>query len=362
MENITIRPDVAAEGQPALGERAGHRVAICIIARNEADAIGGLIDQLAAQSLVAGEAVSRILVVSNGSSDATAARATSALARAFADGGPIWSVHDTPVGGKARSWNLAVHELLGSDLDIAIFLDADIELAGTRVLTELVSRLAGDPALLAMSGFPLKHIARKKHKSLVDLFSLRVSSQTPAPHVINGSLYAARMSELRKIWLPVPTPGEDGALSAMIHTSGFTHAPRFETIARMPHPTHYFEAHSIAGFFVHEQRMTLGTTINGWIFEHLWAGEHSTHVGECIRAWNEDDPDWIDRIIAREVAGKWWALPPRMLSWRLHNLRGVGLRKAVTRVPFSLAATLLNLGPCFVANRLIKRRGAAGHW
>lgn len=351
-----------AEAEPALAERKGNRVAICIIARNEADTIGGLIDQLAGQSLVSVDGVSRILVVSNGSSDATAAKASAALSRGFADGGPIWSVHDTPIGGKARSWNLAVHELLDGDLDIAIFLDADIELAGEHVLAELVDRLAGDPVLLAVSGFPLKNIARKAHKTLIDRFSLRISSQTPAPHAINGSLYAARMSELRKIWLPVPTPGEDGALSAMIHTGGFTHPPRFETIARMPHPTHYFEAHSIAGFFAHERRMTLGTTINGWIFEHLWAGEHRDHVGERIRSWNEDEPDWIDRIIAREVAGKWWALPPRMLSWRLHNLKGVGWRKALARAPFSLAATFLNLGPCIAANRLIKRRGAASHW
>lgn len=350
------------EAELALAERKSPRVAICIIARNEAAAIGGLIDQLAAQSLVAGEGVSRIVVVSNGSSDATTARASAALVRSFADGGPVWSVHDTPIGGKARSWNLAVHELLGSDLDIAVFLDADIELASPYVLTELVDRLAGDPVLLAVSGFPLKHIARKTHKTLVDRFSLRVSSQTPVPHAINGSLYAAHMSELRKIWLPVPTPGEDGALSAMLHTGGFTHPPRFETIARMPNPTHYFEAHSVAGFFSHERRMTLGTTINGWIFEHLWAGERREHVGERIRCWNEDEPDWIERIIARKVAGKWWALPPRMLSWRLDNLKGVGWRKVLVRAPFSFAATLLNLGPCIAANRLIKRRGAASHW
>src|SRR3546814_5264467 len=72
--------------------------------------------------------------------------------------------------------------------------------------------------------------------------------------------------------------------------------------------------------------MTLGTTINGWIFEHLWAGGYRRHVGPLIRHWNEHDPSWIDRIVAANVAGKRWALPSRMLSWRLHNLKGIGWR------------------------------------
>src|SRR3546814_19527807 len=104
--------------------------------------------------------------------------------------------------------------------------------------------------------------------------------------------------------------------------------------------------------------MTLGTTINGWIFEHLWAGGYRRHVGPLIRHWNEHDPSWIDRIVAANVAGKRWALPSRMLSWRLHNLKGIGWRKALVRAPFSVAATILNLWPCPQATRLNKTPGA----
>lgn len=338
------------------------RIGICIIARNEAARIGGLVQQLAAQTLFTSGRSIDLLVVSNASDDGTAAAADAALAAAFADRPVRTHVHDTPLGGKARTWNLAVHELLDPGLDIAIFLDADIELAGDDVLAALLSRLAGDPALRAVSGYPVKDIARKRRKSLVDRFSLGVSNQTPAPHAINGSLYAARMAELLKIWLPVPTPGEDGVLSAMIHTDGFTHPPRLELIARMAAPTHYFEAHSVVGFFRHERRMTVGTAVNGWIFEHLWAGRHQRHVGALIRHWNAHDPQWIEHIVAGHVVGKRWALPPRMLSWRLHNLRGVGVGRAVLRAPFSLAATLLNLWPCIEANRMLRKGGAAGYW
>lgn len=339
-----------------------RRIAICIIARNEADTIGNIVGQLASQTIVASRQVDQILVVSNGSSDATAAVAEAALDKAFASAPIDAMVHDTPVGGKARAWNLAVHELLDPGADFVIFMDADIELADHDVLETLVCRLAQDRDVEAVSGFPVKDIARKSRKSLIDRFSLAISNQTPAPHALNGSLYAARMSELRRIWLPVPTPGEDGVLSAMIHTGGFTHPPLMARIVRVDQPTHYFEAHNIRGFFAHECRMTLGTAINGWIFERLWAGQYSRHVGELVRDWNQHDPEWIERLVRCHVAGRWWALPPRMLAWRLYNLRGVGWRRALLRMPFSIAATILNIWPCVAANRKLKRRGAASHW
>lgn len=354
MGNTTISPDRVPE--------SAARISICIIARNEAATIGALVRQLAAQTIFSGFDDVDLLVVSNGSDDGTAASAERAIALSFGDRALRARVHDTPLGGKARSWNLAVHDLLDPDREIVVFLDADISLAHDRVLGDLVSRLLQDQQLLAVSGYPLKDTSRKANKTLVDRFSLKISSQTPAPHAINGSLYAARMSELLKIWLPVPTPGEDGALTAMIHTDGFSSPPRPDFVARMTEPTHYFEAHSVSGFFQHERRMTVGTTINGWIFEHLWAGNHDRHVGTIIRAWNEDDPRWIDRLVAQKTAGRIWALPPRMLSWRLHNLKGAGFRKAIARAPFSVAATLLNLWPCVQANRMIKRQGAAGYW
>ena len=346
----------------ARDEMIGLRIAICVIARNEASTIGALIAQLAQQTLLVDHANVDLLVLSNGSDDGTAEKAQAAIDVELGATKVRSLVHDTAEGGKARSWNLAVHDLIDPANDIAIFLDADIEFAHERVLRELVERLVGQEGLLAVSGFPVKDIARKSRKTVIDRFSLTVSRQSPALNAINGSLYAARVRELLKIWLPVPTPGEDGVLSAMIHTNGFSEPARLERIERMPTPTHYFEAHSVAGFFKHERRMTLGTTINGWIFEHLWAGRYKHHAGALIRDWNARDPEWIDRLVADKVGDKIWALPPRMLSWRLNNLKGVGLRRALVRAPFSIGATILNLWPSIEANRMLKQKGAARYW
>ena len=338
------------------------RLAFCIIARNEAARIGALIASLAQQTIIADGHTIQVVVVSNDCSDNTAAVAKTALQQAFACRGIDTLVHETPHGGKARSWNLAVHDLLDPDADVALFMDADIEFIEDNVLSAMLDELGANESVLAVSGYPLKDIAKKSHKSLVDLFSLKISSQTPAPHSINGSLYAARMAELKKIYLPVPTPGEDGLLSAMLHSEGFSQPVELQRIKRMAHPTHYFEAHSIGGFFRHEQRMTVGTTINGWIFEALWAGTYSQHVGQLIHEWNRNDPDWVDRLVADKVGNRRWALPPRMLFWRLNNLREGDLLGRLARLPFSLTATLLNIWPCIAANRILRQRGSASYW
>ncbi|MEH6757970.1 MAG: glycosyltransferase [Parasphingorhabdus sp.] len=337
-------------------------VSLCIIAMNEQDTIAGLIRSVAEQTVLSEGYDFEFVVVSNGCTDNTAQVAQAALEESFGETSVRIRVHDTPDAGKSRSWNLAVHSILDAATDIIVFMDADIELIDANVIRDLVWKLANEERLSAVSGWPVKDIAKKSSKSLIDRFSLKISSQTPAPHSINGSLYAGRAKELRKAWLPVPTPGEDGFLSAMLHTEGFSQAAQFERIQRFDRPTHYFEAHSISGFFHHEQRMTIGTTVNGWLCEKFWAEEHVRHIGPVIRDFNENDPQWVNNVVASKVAGKTWALPPRLLTWRLHNLRNAGFMKAAARVPFSILATLLNIWPCIQANRALKRQGSASIW
>jgi glycosyltransferase involved in cell wall biosynthesis len=337
-------------------------ISLCIIAKDESATIAKLIQSVAAQSLLHRSCDFEFVVICNGCSDNTAEVAQRALENAFGATSVAFRVHDAAEAGKARSWNLAVHQILNPAAETIIFMDADIHIADTNVLADLATKLSAGDDVAAVSGWPVKDIALKPNKSIIDRFSLRISSQTPAPHSVNGSLYAVRADHLKNIWLPVPTPGEDGFLSAMIHTDGFSHPARLERIQRADRPTHYFEAHSVMGFFRHERRMTIGTTINGWICEKMWAGNHSSPAGPVIRDWNENEPMWVSKLVSSKVAGRFWALPPRLLTWRLHNLRGVGLAKALTRAPFSIVATLLNIWPCIQANRALKRQGSAHIW
>ena len=337
-------------------------LSICIIAKDEEDSIGSVIQQISRQTILRSASAAEILVISNGCTDRTTEYAREAFSNAYWPVCVETRVHDLVEAGKARSWNEAVHNLISKASQIALFVDADVELRENSVLEDLVDELEKNEDAVAISGWPLKGIARKDRKSVVDKFSLKISSQTQYPHSINGSLYAAKVTSLRKIWLPVPIPGEDGMLSAMIKTEGFTHPPRENLICRAPKPTHFYEAHSVQGFFRHEQRMVIGTTINGWIFEHFWAGQHTRHVGETVRELNQLRPDWVNELVSRKVGNRKWILPMRLLTWRLSNLRDVSPWKAIGRAPFSIGATLLNIWPCIRANRTLRRQSAANYW
>ena len=337
-------------------------ISICVIAKNEADSIGVLIRNMATQTVFCQSDDFEFVVICNGCEDNTAEVAAGELEKAFVGTNVRSHIHDTPISGKARSWNLAVHEVLDPTADIIVFMDSDIQLKDNEVIADLISKLLANANTSAISGWPVKDAALKKHKSIIDRFSLQVSSQTPAPNSINGSLYVGRAGDFQKIWLPVPTAGEDGFLSAMIHTQGFTEPPMLDRIQRADRPTHYYETHTILGFVRHERRITVATTINGWIFERLWADDHSSHAGKLIKHWNENDPLWVSKLVSTKVVGRSWALPPRLLIWRLYNLRGVSFSTFCKRVPYSIAATMLNIWPAILANKAIKNEDVANIW
>lgn len=108
-------------------------VAVCIPARNEAATIGAIVKLVA--RLRGGGAVDDLVVVDDGSTDATAATARAAGARVVsADGGP----------GKGQALRRAVTETAA---DVLVFLDADVVNFTERYVTALTSALLADPGL-----------------------------------------------------------------------------------------------------------------------------------------------------------------------------------------------------------------------
>ena len=337
-------------------------ISVCVIAKDEANSIAQLIESVATQTVFLGHDEFEFVIVCNGCTDDTASVAKLTLNKVFGGTKVKFRVYDTQEAGKSRSWNLAVHKILDPSADIFVFMDADIHINDTEVIAHLLWKLSVDPNVTAVSGWPVKDAALKKRKSVLDHISLTISSQTLPPHAVNGSLYVGLAAELRKIWLPVPTPGEDGFLSAMIHTQGFLKKPEPNRIQRADRPTHYYETHTVAGYLRHERRITIATAINGWIFEKLWEQNSTAHAGNLIQNWNERDPLWVSRLVSSKVSKKRWALPARLLTWRLGNLRGVGLKTFWIRAPLSITATILNIWPTIQANEVIKRSDAASIW
>lgn len=338
------------------------RLAALVFAKNEAASIPVLIAQLKQQTLFHRDnIVIDVHVVANGCTDNTAQSATDASPQLAATNANL-TVHDLKQGGKSRSWNIAVHDFVDRQAELLLFIDSDIKFCSETILDELVTKLVDTTNASACSGYPVKDILLKNRKSLLDRFSLAVSSEGQATGAINGSLYVVRAEAVSNVWLPDETPGEDGFLNAMLTTHGFTEAPEPGTVVSMPRPTHYYKAHKATDFVMHERRMIVGTMINCWIFEHLWSLGLSEPAGPFIREWNTNRPDWVERVIQQRTLAKKWVISNDVTFGRLRMRKDEAIWRWPLRLAYGGLATLLTIPPAIAANRRLKQVGAASTW
>ncbi len=177
-------------------------VAVAIFAHQEERRIATC---LASLPLDRADTIFHVLV--NGSTDATVARARQAAGmRANV------IVHDLHPGGKSRTWNRFVHDMLTGEEQAAIFLDGDAEIAAGSI-DALAAALAADPSANAAAGMPLNGRQAATYRAMLseerglfgDLYAL------------SGPFLAAiRAGGLR---LPDDLIGDDGLVAAWAHTN-----------------------------------------------------------------------------------------------------------------------------------------------
>jgi len=153
----------------------------------------------------------RFHVLVNGSTDATAIRARDA-----AGGRANVLVHDIAMGGKSRTWNRFVHDLLNGDEDAAIFLDGDAEIAPGSI--DALARALGESDANAAAGMPRNGRMASHYRYL-----LREEGG------LFGDLYAVSGTFLgriraRGLRLPQDLIGDDGLVAAWAHTDLATDA------------------------------------------------------------------------------------------------------------------------------------------
>ena len=134
----TWQPLTVAE---ALARKGALRIAVCLPARNEEGTVGGIVGTIRDELMGAGGLVDELIVIDDGSTDATASVAIDAGARVVPNAARCH-------GKGAALWT----SVQATDADLIVWCDADLlEFTGTYVLG-LVTPLLSDPSVVFVKG------------------------------------------------------------------------------------------------------------------------------------------------------------------------------------------------------------------
>jgi len=342
------------------------------MAWNEAGHIGATIEAFFGQTLLcqAPEGVESVefTVVANGCTDDTvgAARAAfDACAAKVGDARVHCKTADIKMPGKSNAWNRYVHELSDPAADYLFLADADIWFRDPETMWKMVSALQADPEADVAVDMALKDIQFKEKKSLVERISAtRSAIWTSGPPVLCGHLYCARSAALRAIWLPTGLFLEDQFLNMMVVTKSLGDVPRETRVIRAADASHVFGAYtSLRDIFGHELSMAIGSVVNAMIYDHLLRLPLDVNRAEYVRQRNEEDPDWLAKLIKSWLAEQpYWVMPSPFSLRRFRRLRGVPLTQLAVRAPVALMAAILDTAVFMAGNRAIRKGRRAVSW
>ena len=176
-------------------------VAVAIFAHQEEKRIATCLGSL---PLDRADTLFHVLV--NGTTDVTVARA-----REAAGGRSNVIVHDIAAGGKSRTWNHLIHDLLNGSEQAVVFLDGDAEIQSGSI-DALVADLAAHPHANAAAGMPVNGRMAQTYRR-----NLRADGG------LFGDLYALSglfvgAIRMRGLRLPDDLIGDDGLVAAWAHT------------------------------------------------------------------------------------------------------------------------------------------------
>lgn len=329
------------------------RVDIGIFAHNEAAGIAAMLARLLAQDIFSDAGfLARVMVLANGCSDDTVARAGVAGVE----------VVDLLEGGKSRTWNRFVHDLARGDADVLVFVDADIEFCDTGALRRLVQAMAGH---WVINSQPVKDIvAQPEGLSAMDkIIAAAGGGLDDWRFAICGQLYAMPASVARRFHLPIGLPVEDGFLRAMVLTDALTGPEDFSRIGGAEGVSHiYASERSIAALIRHQVRIVIGSAVNFAAFGALTALPVAERHTELARA--AADPGWLAGVLqARLPRWPFGYVPGHFLTKRL--VRAAAKPRDLLR-PKRLLMTILGFGFDLVvygrAQWAMWRGTGVGHW
>jgi glycosyltransferase involved in cell wall biosynthesis len=343
-------------------------VSIAILGHNEAHDIANLIADLATQDLLQDDNLSLAFhVVANGCTDETVSVATSAFgALPFLRSNVTVTIHDLPRPGKSGAWNEFVHRLASQSTDFVFLLDADIRIPERTTLSRVLASLRASHTACVAVDESVKDLSLAPRKTLIERIILAASGTAyDTRTAIAGALYCARFEVLKRIWMPVGLPGEDGFLRAMILTANFSDDERLERLVFVEGARHIFESErTIRGVFRHNVRLTIGTAINILLFHHLRAClKTDKDIGSYIRRRNESDPNWVNDLIREEIRqGRYFLTNSNFIWKRWFRLRSFPISQQIRKAPIFVLGFVFDVALLIYGNVLMRKGVGAGYW
>lgn len=352
-------------------------IAIGIIAWNEEAAIGAMLESLFSQSLFAELAAQNmrceIICVANGCTDRTAGVAREIFEKHQREHASRHAfsarVVEVQKRGKINAWNLFVHELSSREAQFLFFADADIVLQERQTLWNMYRTLDENSTAIVSTDTPIKDIALKSRRTLMERVSLAGSRMTQsAAAQLTGQLYCIKASIARNIYLPADLAAcEDGFIKALACTYFLTHEVRAKHIVVAPKASHVFEAYvSLRDILNNQKRQMMGQTIVHLLVDRELKRlplEQKLNLAEALRERESAEPDWLKLLIAEHMrrTRHSWQLFPNLLTSRFERLKGLRGIQRITHLPVALAGLALSLLASHRAYRAL-RAGYLNYW
>lgn len=351
-------------------------VSIGLLARNEEFHLPAMLESLFRQTLFA-ELDRRghraeIWCVANGCTDNTAAIAEKYFheqmkshphREAF-----IANAVSVPTPGKINAWNLFVHEISTREVHCLILMDADIRLGHTTTLWNLYQGLEKSFAASVTVGEAVKDLELKPTPTLLERISLATSRMTKSDGPqLTGQLYCIRAETARRIRLPRELAAcDDGFIKLLVCTDFLTRPEQPERVMAVSGASHIFEAYtSPLAILRNQKRQVIGQTFVHVLIDQYLPSikEDADGLAEEIRNLDEQDPDWLRRLINDHLqeSRHFWRLFPNLATFRLQRWAQQRGWARIRNLPATLVGTAVTLFAAWEAHRFLSQ-GATSYW
>lgn len=349
---------------PAAGSRLC--IDIGIFARNEADAIGNLIADLGAQSIMSDDRIDlRMVVLANGCCDQTAARAREAAAALPPAFGARLRVLELPEAGKSRTVHRFIHDLSRPEAEFLCLMDADIRLPKGDNLRQMVVALARRPDLRVFNSRPVKDTVFEATATgpVARLIAAGSGGLDDWRTAICGQLFMIRAAAARRIGLPPGLPVEDGFMRAMVLTDLLTAPEDLSRIDGDQQVFHVYRSIRTAGELVrHQTRIVIGSAVNAALFARIRREARDEAAAHALLMAAAGDERWIGETLRADLPRRPYGFVPfDFLLKRLRRQRAVHSR-SLKRWLVTLAGVGLDTLVWARASVRMMRGAGPGYW